>query len=152
MIGVNPFSKLKGANVGNTARQFFVTRDMTTAILNACPDAQWRLIVALARYGGLRIPSEIIHLRLGDVDWDAGKIRISSPKTEHHEGSAERFISLFPELRPHLESVWHSAPRRRHTLYHPVRRRNAKPANNVREDYSPRWTETLAQVVSKLPK
>jgi len=109
LLGANPFAKLKGANVTNAARQFFVTREITTKLLDACPDSQWRLIVALTRYGGIRCPSELVALRLDDVDWGAGKLRITSPKTEHHEGKGERSIPLFPELRPHLEAVWHEA-------------------------------------------
>ena len=32
-----------------------------------------------------------------------------SPKTEHHEGKAERVIPIFPELRPYLEDVHYLA-------------------------------------------
>jgi integrase len=83
LIDSSPFAKLKGANVSNASRQFFVTREMTTKLLDACPDSQWRLIVALTRYGGLRCPSEIVELKLSDVDRDAERVRITSPKTEH---------------------------------------------------------------------
>jgi len=83
---------------------------MTAKVLDACPDSQWRLVVALCRYGGLRCPSELVRLQLADVDWDAGRVRVTSPKTAHHEGKGERFIPLFPELRPYLEAVWYEAP------------------------------------------
>ncbi|MGE4002282.1 MAG: tyrosine-type recombinase/integrase, partial [Planctomycetaceae bacterium] len=110
LIEANPFAALKGANVGNAARQFFVISDMTAKILDACPDSQWRLIVALCRYGGLRCPSELVGLELTDVDWEAERIRVRSPKTEQHEGKAERIIPLFTELRSHLEVAWDEAP------------------------------------------
>jgi integrase len=48
-------------------------------------------------------------LRGGDIDWDQGRIRVSSPKTEHHAGRGERWIPLFPELRPHLEAAFEAA-------------------------------------------
>jgi hypothetical protein len=35
----------------------------------ACPDAQWRLLVALARYGGVRTPSESLAIEWSHVDW-----------------------------------------------------------------------------------
>ena len=71
---------------------------------------EWRLIFALARWGGLRIPSELMQLRWQDVDWAGSKLRITSPKTEHHEGKGSRVIPLFRELREHLEAAWDAAP------------------------------------------
>ncbi|MBN2024614.1 MAG: site-specific integrase, partial [Pirellulales bacterium] len=72
-------------------------------------DAQWRLLFALSRFGGLRCPSEHLGLRWRDVDWAGGRITVHSPKTEHHEGGASRQIPIFPELRPYLEEVWDQA-------------------------------------------
>ncbi len=43
---------MKGISVtGNAERQFFITRDAATKVLEACPDAPWRLLFALACYG-----------------------------------------------------------------------------------------------------
>ena len=78
-------------------------------MLAACPDAQWRLLFALSRYGGLRCPSEHLSLTWDDIDWDAGKIRVPSPKTKHHEGGDCRYIPIFPELKPHLDEVYDQA-------------------------------------------
>jgi integrase len=44
------------------------------------------------------------------VDWERGRITITSPKTEHHEGKESRVIPLFPELRPLLEQAFDEAP------------------------------------------
>ena len=74
-----------------------------------CPDAQWRLLVALSRYGGLRIPSEALPLKWSDVNWEKSRIIITSPKTEHHEGKGGRVIPLFPELRKPLLDVFEDA-------------------------------------------
>ncbi|MBP7936890.1 MAG: site-specific integrase [Phycisphaerae bacterium] len=68
-------------------------------MLAACPDHHWRTIVGLRRYGGLRCPSEVLSLRWDDVDWDRGRIRVTSPKTEHLPDRATRVIPMFPELR-----------------------------------------------------
>jgi len=106
LIGRNPFGKMEGLTVGaSDGRDYFVTREEAEVVLEACPDAQWRLLFALSRYGGLRCPSEHLGLRWGDVDWERGRIAVRSPKTEHHEGKAERIIPLFPELRPYLQAV-----------------------------------------------
>ncbi len=110
LIAENPFGDMKGCGVQpNRARDYFVTRDDAQKVLDACPDAQWRLLFALSRYGGLRCPSEHLLLKWADVDWERGKIRVTSPKTEHHEGRGSRMIPIFPELRPFLEEVWEFA-------------------------------------------
>jgi integrase len=106
LIAENPFAKMKGVAVrANKSRHYFVSREEAQAVLDACPDAQWRLLFALSRFGGLRCPSEHLALRWGDIDWERGRIVVRSPKTEHHEGKGERTIPLFPELRPYLEAV-----------------------------------------------
>ena len=109
LIASNPFAKLVSSPVGNASRQYFVTRDDTAKVLDACPDAQWRLIVALSRYGGLRCPSEHLALSWGDVDWERSRLVVRSPKTARHAGHESRVVPLFPELRPFLEAVFDSA-------------------------------------------
>lgn len=85
------------------------TLRLADKVLNACPDGDWRLIFALCRFGGLRCPSEVSRLRLNDVDWGRDRFLVHSPKTEHHEGKASRWVPIFPELRPHLEEAWETA-------------------------------------------
>ncbi len=105
----NPFADLKAGIKRNTSRYYFVSRAEADAVLDACPDAEWRLLFALSRFGGLRCPSEHLRLRWADVDWSGGRITVHASKTEHHEGKATRVIPIFPELRPHLEAVWEQA-------------------------------------------
>jgi len=110
LISENPFGDMKGCGVQpNRSRDYFVTRDEAHRVLDACPDAEWRLLFALSRYGGLRCPSEHLALRWGDVDWDRGRLRVPSPKTEHHAGRDSRWIPIFPELRPWLEAAFEQA-------------------------------------------
>ena len=106
----NPFSEMKGLAVReNRERDRFVARDEIASVLQACPNAQWRLLVTLSRFGGLRCPSEHLALRWGDVDWERSRITIHSAKTAHHEGKETRIVPLFPELRKPLEEVWEQA-------------------------------------------
>ena len=109
LVACNPFSELKSSVKGNKAREYFVSREEAQKVLDACPDSQWRLIFALARYGGLRCPSEILALKWSDVDWERGRMLIHSPKTEHHEGRECRMVPLFPELVPYLREVFEQA-------------------------------------------
>jgi len=40
----------------------------------------WRIIIALARFGGLRCPSEVLSLELPHVDWERGRITVAQPQ------------------------------------------------------------------------
>jgi len=84
LIQDNPFVDLKSCVLANRKRDYFVTCEEAEKVLDSCPDAQWRLIFALSRYGGLRCPSEHLALRWGDIDWERGRMVVTSPKTEHH--------------------------------------------------------------------
>jgi integrase len=105
LIRENPFADMKKLVVGASPkhRVRFIDRARIEKVLAACPDDEWRLIVALARYGGFRIPSELVALKWEHIDWEAGRITVTSIKTEHHEGHETRETPIFPELRPYLE-------------------------------------------------
>ena len=105
----NPFAGLKGSVGSNRERDHFITREDAQRILDACPNAQWRLIFALCRFGGLRCPTEVLALRWNDVDRSRGRIRVTSTKTEGHEGKGIREIPLFPELSQVLDEAWDQA-------------------------------------------
>jgi integrase len=105
----NPFSDLKSANLANPARLFYVSRDLAKKVLDACPDAEWRLIFALCRFGGLRCPSEILRVTWADINWADGRFTVHSPKTEHHPGQDTRQVPLFPELLPYLREAFEAA-------------------------------------------
>lgn len=109
LVEKNPFDGLGGVIKSNKARMHFVTREDANAVLEACPDNEWRLIFALSRFGGLRTPSEHNGLRWSDVDWARGRFLVHSPKTERHEGGESRSVPIFPELRPHLEKAFEEA-------------------------------------------
>jgi integrase len=106
LIESNPFADQKGVGVlANRDRDRYVTPEEAKAVLDACPDAQWKLIFALSRYGGLRCPSEHLALRWGDIDFELGRIDVRASKTEHHVGKGVRTIPLFDELRPLLQTA-----------------------------------------------
>lgn len=109
LVSSNPFEDLKSATQGNPQRYYFITQAEAQKILDACPDAQWRLLFALSRYGGLRCPSEHLGLTWRDIDWEHGRMLVRSPKTEHHVGHESRLVPLFPELVPYLREVFEQA-------------------------------------------
>lgn len=106
----NPFANLKAGAQVNVARSVFIDRAIIAKVIDAAPDAEWRLLIALSRFGGLRVPSEALALRWADIDWEHNRMTVRSPKTEHHEGKGERMVPLFPEIREHLQAVFDAAP------------------------------------------
>ena len=109
IIKENPFASLKLPSQENKERMFTITPEMATKVLDACPSLEWKLIFAMARYGGIRMPSELVKLRWQDILWSENKIIIHSPKTAH-QGKPTRIIPLFPELKPLLEQAYDAAP------------------------------------------
>jgi len=109
MIPANPFADLRAGSQSNPDRSFYVPVETIRAILEVCPDDQWRAIVALSRFAGLRCPSEIVVLRWGDVNWERGRLMVRSVKTEGHEGHAVRVVPIAPELRPILQDLFDRA-------------------------------------------
>jgi integrase len=109
VIASNPFNEIKTATSGNAARQEYVPVSTIQTVLDSCPSAEWRLIVALSRFAGLRCPSEHLALTWEDIHWDTGRFTVHSPKTEHIEGKAERIVPIFPELYPYLRDAFELA-------------------------------------------
>ena len=109
ILSANPFDGFRKSLKGLVARKQLVPRDDIMRVLDACPDEEWRCLVALSRFGGLRVPSEALSLRWSDVDWNRNTIRIPCPKLEHIDGHEDREIPIFGELRPYLEECWESA-------------------------------------------
>jgi integrase len=107
-IDHNPFADVshKGGDV--QARQRYISEADTAKLIEAAPDWVWRTIIALSRYGGLRCPSEVLSLRLIDLDWERGAMAVQSPKTENH-GQGQRIVPMFARLRPYLEEAWEMA-------------------------------------------
>jgi len=109
MIGENPFEDVKTGGETNEARKRFIPREDIEKVFEECPDDEYRLLVALSRFGGLRIPSEALALRWCDVNWEKERFWVTSSKTEHHQGLEGRWVPIFPELRPFLSKAFDEA-------------------------------------------
>jgi len=99
----SPVRKIPRGSFRNREHDRFITMDEYGKLLAAYPNQEWRTIIALARIGGLRCPSELRQLRWKDVLQD--RFTVHSPKTEHHAGQDKRVVPLFPELRMELERL-----------------------------------------------
>jgi integrase len=72
-------------------------------LLEACPNQEWRTIIALARIGGLRCPSELKALRWTDINWEQNRFVVRPTKTKRYEKHRERIGPLFAELWKELD-------------------------------------------------
>ena len=106
LIPESPFSDLSYGSQTNEDRIEFVPQETINRVIAACPDIEWKLIFAFARYAGVRIPSEIANLKWSDIDWARNRLTLHARKVEHHPGRKYRVVPLFPELRPHLEEAY----------------------------------------------
>lgn len=108
VIADNPFNGVKRGAFTNKSREYYIPLDDYYRLLDACPSATWRALIALYRIGGLR-RTEALILNWADVDFPGGRLLVHSPKTARH-GKTSRVVPLFPELRAELERLWNETP------------------------------------------
>ncbi len=89
---------------------YYIDVDTFLKVIDNCPDVEWQLVVALARFGGLRIPSEINNLKWSHIDWQENRMTVDNPKNAKKRGCSYRIVPLFKELRPYLERAFEAAP------------------------------------------
>lgn len=109
IIAHNPFGHIKAVVTGDPSRRVFVPGDVVAKVMDAIPDLQWKLLLALARWGGLRIPSEALALTWGDVDFAGKRFIVRASKTAHHKDGGIRVVPLFPELADLFQRVFDEA-------------------------------------------
>ena len=110
LVPDSPFAHLKSGSQVNPARSRYVSPEDTQKLLTACPDAEWKVIVGLARFAGLRCPSEIRELRWADVDWANKKLLVRSPKTAAMANHAVRTVPVCPALQPLIWQLRQQSP------------------------------------------
>ena len=109
LVKANPFGHMKDQVKGNAARRVFVPAELVQRVLDVPPDPQWKLLIALGRWGGLRIPSEALALTWRDVDFAGRRFIVRSSKTAHHADEGIRVVPMFPELAPLFQAVFDDA-------------------------------------------
>ncbi len=111
----NPFRSMHGISATNTSRFHFVNLEDTARILEEINNPRLRLIFVLARFGGLRIPSELRFMEWSDIDLTRNRFYVKMPKkTSKHEQAAGNFttraVPLFPEVRQAFMDYFESLP------------------------------------------
>lgn len=147
----NPFDGIVSPRRTNRQRQRFIKPDVIQKVIDSAPDTEMKLIIALSRYGGLRVPSEVFELRWDGIDWGGNRIHFRSPKTEHHVGHESREIPLFQELLPYLldarelasDESGYVIARRRNSTGAALRRQMTRCIENAKVEVWPRVFHNL---------
>jgi len=107
-IPANPWKHVRHAKGDISERRAYVPASVIDRVIEYAPNVWWKLLLALSRYAGLRIPSEAFRLRWDGVNWERGTLTVPSQKTAG-QGKPFRVIPIFPKLRPYLEAAWEAA-------------------------------------------
>lgn len=105
MIDECPLRHVKRGSQVNPSRLHYVSREAIDAVLPSCPDDESRLIVVLARFAGLRCPSEVFCLLWRDIDLEKSVIRVRSSKLASYGQKGVRDVPIAPEVRAGLTRV-----------------------------------------------
>ena len=97
LITHNPFASVKSIKDADSLQHVYIPAKDIHHVMKFAPNAEWRLIIALWRFGGLRRSSEVLRLKWEHILWDQSKIIVTSPKTAGH-GKSRRRIPIFHEL------------------------------------------------------
>ncbi len=92
----NPFEGEASAVTGNADRLVMVPSDWIEACIRKAPCEDWRIMLAFARYAGMRSHETRIQ-KWADIDIANNTMIVRSNKTP-----PIRRCPIFPELRPHL--------------------------------------------------
>jgi integrase len=105
-LTASPLAGVTEGSFRNPAKDREVTMEEYHRLLNACPCQEWRVIISLARIGGLR-PCEILTLRWRDIGVGEKKNRIHvfSSKLNPYEHLRDREVPLFPILGTELDKL-----------------------------------------------
>ena len=108
-IEKNSFSGISVTATVDQSRNAFIPREDVYRVLEQAPDAEWRCIIALSRFAGLRCPSEVLSLKWENILWDRAEIIVVSPKTARHAEGGQRTIPLFPDIEGPLRDAFEQA-------------------------------------------
>jgi len=101
----NPFKTILKGSTTNKNRQYYIVYNDYLRLLDACPSQEWRVLVALARRLGFRVPSETNALEWEHVDFENACLTVTSSKTARYKGKGERVAPLFPDVMEELKAL-----------------------------------------------
>jgi integrase len=108
LVSGDPFRNQSCSFQKNDDGKQVISREIIDNVIQAASNAEWRLLIALWRYAGLR-KAEPLELDWDDVLWSEGKLRVRSPKTAHHAGREMRYVPI-RDILTYLEDAFAVAP------------------------------------------
>jgi len=131
MVSENVFEGIRAGGQSNRDRMAFVPADDVAKVIDEANTTEWKALIALARFAGLRCPSEHFALRWEDIDWAKQKMVVHSPKTSGKEGREYRVVPIFAEVLPFLTRLYTEAPEGTEYVFNTLRR----PRVNLRTQF-----------------
>ena len=98
----NPFDRIESASIA-AERGRIITDEEAERVLAELPSTDYKLMFALARFGGLRSPSESTIIVWEDIDFQLSKIRVYAQKTQRTKPI--RQAPILPQLMDILEEA-----------------------------------------------
>lgn len=129
LIDSNPFEHVRHRAGDPAERRAQISAADAMKLIDEAPNAPWRLLIVLARFGGLRVPSEPLSLRWQHVDWERNRLIVPTPKLEHLPGRSFRVMPLFPIVREYLAEMFELAPDGAEYVFPDDWRRRAQGSN-----------------------
>jgi len=101
-IRTSPFEVIKqGRFQRNVAKEYYVDDERVQEVLAACPTQEWRAVVVLWRYAGLRA-AEPLGLTRDMIDYTKKRLTVYSPKTERYVGHSHRYVPMEKRVEQEL--------------------------------------------------
>ena len=91
LLSQDPFRNQVSSLFSDEDGKMNIPAEIINNVIQAAPHAEWRLLIALWRYAGLR-KMEPIDLTWNDALWAEGKLRVRSSKTKRHKGKGVRYV------------------------------------------------------------
>lgn len=105
LIHLNPFHEgINSSQPVDQSRNTYVSEEQIDKLI-ASATTEFAAVIASARYGGVRIPSEVLSMKWTDIDWDKRQIVIHDKKRKK-----DKVLPLFPKWDAALSKLWQESP------------------------------------------
>ena len=108
LIPFNPFGRLRKNTDTPTKSHPDLSDGEVQRLIETCPDARWRALVALIAHAGVR-RGEALAVEWSDIQWGKGRLLVSNLKTSKHGQIAKRECLMEPALETILLECYEQA-------------------------------------------
>ena len=97
------------SSIGVGKKQMISEADFAALIDSFAAEVDMAAALAIVRWSGVRVPSELLSLTRGSLQWEHSRLFVPDAKRSRRNSLAEDIVRqtpLFPELLPWLEKLW----------------------------------------------